>query len=202
MRGKWWSSVFCRNFSPVPLPYGSMNRVLRNLLLVCAFAAAAGFALSLFQSADPIYTVQEWLNRGSYAQYDPLIVDASNKYKVEPALIKALIWRESRFRPDKVGTSGERGLMQVGEAAARDWAKAEKIETFAPTDLFDPKVNLDAGVWYLAKAFERWKGKDDPIPFVLAEYNAGRKRVDRWVHESGKGDAMTAADLLHWIDFA
>lgn len=178
-----------------------MNRPLRTLLLVICAAAAAGVGVHLYRSPDKTYAVQEWMNHSRFAQYDELIVDAGKKHGVDPMLIKALVWRESKFRPDMTGTSGERGLMQVGEAAAQDWAKAQKIETFAPTDLFDPKVNLDVGVWYLAKAAEHWKAKDDPVPFTLAEYNAGRTRVDRWIKESGKGEAATAADLLARIDF-
>jgi soluble lytic murein transglycosylase len=91
--------------------------------------------------------------------------------------------------------------MQVGEAAAKDWAQAEKIETFTPTDLFDPKTNLDVGTWYFRKALERWKQKDDPVPFALAEYNAGKVRVDRWIASSKRGDATTAEDLIGAIDF-
>ncbi len=178
-----------------------MSRSVRFLLLAVPCAAVAALGLVLSRSGDPSYTAQEWLNREAFSRFDPLIVEAARKHRFEPALIKALVWRESKFHPDKIGTSGERGLMQVGEAAARDWAKAEKIETFVPTDLFDPKVNLDVGVWYLAKAAERWKEKDDPIPFLLAEYNAGRKRVDRWIHATGRAERTQAADLLAVIDF-
>lgn len=178
-----------------------MSRPLRTLLLVLVAAALVGLALALWQSADPAYTVQEWLNRKRFAQYDTLIQDVGRKYNVDPMLIKAMVWRESKFHPGKVGTSGERGLMQVGEMAAQDWVRFRKIETFAPTDLFDPKVNLEVGVWYLAKAAEHWKDRDDPVPFTLAEYNAGKKRVDRWIKESGKPDDATAADLMQWVDF-
>ena len=178
-----------------------MSRPLRHLLLVIAAAALAGVGLVLVRSPDAAYTAQEWLNRPRYWQYDPLIEEMSHKHGVDPMLVKAMVWRESKFRADMVGTSGERGLMQVGEPAARDWAKAEKMDTFVPTDLFDPKVNLDVGTWYLAKAAEHWKDKDDPIPFTLAEYNAGKKHVNRWIKESGKADAVTAADLMQWVDF-
>jgi soluble lytic murein transglycosylase len=74
--------------------------------------------------------------------------------------------------------------MQVGESAAYEWARAEKIASFVPTDLFDPKTNIEAGTWYLAQALARWKGQDDPIPFALAEYNAGRRNLHRWIDEA------------------
>jgi soluble lytic murein transglycosylase len=68
----------------------------------------------------------------------------------------------------------------VGEAAAREWAAAHKVEVFVYADLFDAKTNLEAGAWYLSRALEHWKDRDDPIPYALAEYNAGRSRVQKW----------------------
>lgn len=178
-----------------------MFRLLAKLLLVLTCAALAAAGVRLWMSPDPAYTLEATLHGGRYWEYDDLIRDASKRYGVDPLLIKAVVWRESKFHPDKVGTSGERGLMQVGEAAAADWAKAEKVETFMPTDLFDPKVNLEVGVWYLARALERWKSKADAIPFALAEYNAGRSRVDRWVAASGRAENTNAEQLVGQIDY-
>jgi soluble lytic murein transglycosylase len=179
-----------------------MLRHLRTLFLVLAGAAIVALGLRLLLSRDPRYTAQAMLHGGDFWAYDELITAAAKKHGLDPMLVKAVVWRESKFQPEMVGTSGERGLMQVGEAAAADWAKAEKVETFMPTDLFDPKTNLDVGVWYLDRAFERWKGRDDPIPFALAEYNAGRSRVDRWIAESELGANARASDFIARIDIA
>jgi len=178
-----------------------MFRSLRFLLLLLAGAALLAVGLILTRAPDPGYALQEWLNRPRYWEYDELITSAGKRYNVDPMLIKAIVWRESGFSAEKIGGKGERGLMQITDAAGRDWARSEKIETFAPTDLFDPKTNLDAGAWYLSKAFERWKAKDDPIPFVLAEFNAGRRRVDRWVAAIPEGSPATAESFLHAMDF-
>lgn len=174
---------------------------LRRLIFVLILAAACGAGWVLWNSPDPAYTLQSWLAGSRYRRYDAMITDVANKHGLDPLLIKSIVWRESAFHPDKVGTVGERGLMQVGEAAAQDWALAEKIETFMPTDLFDAKTNLEVGTWYFRKALDRWKRKDNPVPFALAEYNAGRVRVDRWVAESGRGEDATARDLMQAIDF-
>ena len=178
-----------------------MARFLKRLFFAVLLAALAAAGWLLWKSADPSYTFYSWLAGSRYHRYDPIINDLAKKHGLDPLLIKAIVWRESAFSPDKLGTVGERGLMQVGEAAAKDWAAAEKIETFMPTDLFDPKTNLEVGTWYFKKALDRWKQKDDPVPFALAEYNAGRARVDRWVAESGRSDEATAGDLLVAIDF-
>jgi soluble lytic murein transglycosylase len=178
-----------------------MVRFVQRFLLAVLLAAVTAVGVVLWMAPDPTYRLQSWLAGSRYSQYDALIEDLARKHGVDPLLIKAITWRESAFQTEKVGTSGERGLMQVGEAAARDWAKASKIETFVPTDLFDPKTNLDAGSWYFKKALDRWKQKADPIPFALAEYNAGHQRVERWITDSGRGENATAADLLKAIDF-
>jgi soluble lytic murein transglycosylase len=178
-----------------------MLRFLKRFLLALILAAFVATSLLLWRSPDPLYTLDSWRAAGRFYDYDALITDIANKHGLDPMLIKAVVWRESTFHPHKVGTSGERGLMQVGEGAARDWATAEKIETFVPTDLFDPKTNLDVGSWYLKKALARWKSKADPLPFALAEYNAGRTRVDRWIAATELGDKATAEDLLAAIDF-
>jgi soluble lytic murein transglycosylase len=178
-----------------------MARFLKRFLLVAAAAALAALGIVLWSSPDPGYTVQGWLGGSRFSIYDQLIRDAAQKHGIDPMVLKAIVWRESAFKPDKVGTSGERGLMQVGEAAARDWAKAQKIETFVPTDLFDPKTNLDVGAWYFRKGLDRWKQKADPVPFALAEYNAGHGRVERWITETNRGDNATAEELMRAIDF-
>ena len=178
-----------------------MLRLLRTLILIAILAALLAAGLLLYSSRDPAYIAREWVNGSQFWAYDDHIRSVSAKHGLDPMLIKAVVWRESTFRPEKVGTSGERGLMQVTEPAAQDWAKAEKVETFVPTDLFDPRTNIEIGAWYLARALERWKGRADPIPFALAEYNAGRSRVDRWVAETNLAEKAEAPDLLAIMDF-
>jgi soluble lytic murein transglycosylase len=178
-----------------------MSAFLQRLCLALVLAAFTAGGLLLWRSDDPFYTLQSWRSGTKFSDHDQLITDTAAKYGLDPMLLKAIVWRESGFHTDKVGTSGERGLMQVGEAAAQDWAKATKIETFVPTDLFDAKTNLEVGAWYFKKALDRWKTKANPIPFALAEYNAGRSRVDRWVAATGLGEAAESVDLLNAMDF-
>jgi soluble lytic murein transglycosylase len=166
--------------------------ILLVLLLVAAW---------LYAGHDENYALQKLLFRSRYARYDEQIVQAANRYGVSPSLVKAVIWRESRFHPDMLGAHGERGLMQITEGAAQDWARAEKVETFVPTDLLDPKTNIEAGTWYLANALKHWAIKDDPVSFALAEYNAGRTRVIRWEKNSGLGGGFGADDLQSIMDF-
>jgi soluble lytic murein transglycosylase len=173
--------------------------VLASLVVLAILTAVAG--IYLLTSEDPKYLLREAIFASRYRKYDDLIRQAATRYGVAPELIKAIIWRESQFQPGKVGAQGERGLMQITDSAAIDWARAEKIQTFVSSDLFDPKVNIEAGTWYLNRALNHWSSKDNPLPFALAEYNAGRSRVRRWVQDSGMGETAGAGDLQAAMDF-
>src|SRR2546421_2227671 len=61
---------------------------------------------------------------------DESILAAARKYAMDPSLVKAVVWRESRFNPHIRGKVGEIGLMQVGEAAANEWARSEGFSYF------------------------------------------------------------------------
>ncbi len=174
---------------------------LRNFVLLAILAAAIAAGWVLSRSADPLYVAEEWANYPRFSRYDKLITEISRRRGLDPMLVKAIIWRESKFQPDKVGKNGERGLMQITEPAASDWAKQNKIETFVPTDLFSPRTNIEAGTWYFKKALQRYAQKDEPMTFALAEYNAGRRTVDKWVGDSNMGAQATAEDLRDSISF-
>jgi len=113
--------------------------------------------------------------------YDPYIAEVARNDGVDPFLIRALIWRESRFNPFTHGLADEHGLMQVTPDVGQMWAKANKIENYKDDDLYDPETNIRAGTWYLNRAIKRWSLTDDPATFALAEYNAGRTNALKWV---------------------
>ena len=177
-----------------------MIRFFFKLVLCLLLALAAGFAYLALQSGDPVYTVYEWISPARFQQYDRLIRAVAAEHHLDPMLVKAVVWRESRFDPQKYGSARERGLMQVSEKAANEWARENKIDNFHVERLFDPKTNLQAGAWYLHRAFEHWGNQPDAMPFALAEYNAGASRAQRW----GGGDgaaAMPARAFLNNINF-
>lgn len=188
--------------------------MLRALLKIGAFLFLLGaLALGwwLWRSSDPWYDANELLYFRRFHRYDTLIAEAARHQGVDPNLVKAVIWRESRFRPDKEGSAGERGLMQITGAAASEWAKSERGGALLPQDLFDPRTNIQAGTWLLGRALRRWQeqGTDNPVPFALAEYNAGQSRVRRWVAGAGDrdrdpqrpGNQISGGDLEERIGF-
>ena len=131
-------------------------------------------------------------------RYDEFIRLAGRRYNLEPALIKAVIWQESKFDPYVRGRAGEIGLMQVREPAAFEWADAEKLRGFNHEEITDPQKNILCGSFYLSKVMKRYTNTDNPIPYALADYNAGRTHVLRW----NKGAAKTnSAAFLAQMDF-
>src|SRR5213596_2842257 len=177
-----------------------MIQVLFKLILCVLLAIAAAFAYVAVKSGDPLYIFYEWMSPARFHQYDRLIRSVALEHHLDPMLVKAVVWRESRFDPRKHGGAGERGLMQVSEKAANEWARENKIANFHVEQLFDPRTNLEAGTWYLRRAFEHWEAQSDPVPFALAEYNAGASRAQRWRGSSDVAE-ISERQFLEKIDF-
>jgi soluble lytic murein transglycosylase len=177
-----------------------MVEFLFKLILCVLLAVVAAFAYLAAKSGDPVYTFHEWVSPARFHQYDRLIRDVALEHHLDPMLVKAVVWRESRFDPKKCGSHGERGLMQVSERAANEWARETKIAGFLPDQLFEAKTNLEAGAWYLHRAMEHWGNQSYPVPFALAEYNAGASRAQRWSGGNSVAE-ISERQFLQKIDF-
>ena len=144
------------------------------LLLFCL--PAAGLAVVLWNG---VHFAMEYYAR--FKAYDAIILKASERNGVDPALLKAVIWQESKFDASTIGTKGEIGLMQIMQKfAAADWAKAHSRKTPSIGALSDPELNIEIGSWYLGKALRRWKAYRDCETLALCEYNAGYQRAASW----------------------
>ena len=120
-----------------------------------------------------------WMIFARYSMWDGIIAESSRRNCVDPRLVKAVIWRESRFRVDSSGLAGEVGLMQVRpEGAAFDWARANSIELPCKGIMYNPQLNIEIGSWYLGKAVRKWSGYKECFELALCEYNAGAKRAE------------------------
>ena len=106
--------------------------------------------------------------KGPITDYEDLIVKASERYRIDPALVKAVIKAESNFNHRAVSPVGARGLMQLMPATA---AKLQ-VE-----DSFHPENNIEGGVRYLRYLMNLFNGD---LPLVLAAYNAGENTVLRY----------------------
>jgi soluble lytic murein transglycosylase-like protein len=102
------------------------------------------------------------------SKYDHLITKASEKYSVDPALIKAVIKAESNFNHRAVSKKGARGLMQLMPATA---------SSLHVQDSFHPESNIEGGVRYLRYLLNYFSGN---LHLALAAYNAGENAVIRY----------------------
>jgi soluble lytic murein transglycosylase len=133
------------------------------------------------------FLADQWRRAHLESSQDKTILAASRKYGVDAALVKAVVWRESRFNPRARGTKDELGLMQIMENTGREWAGEQRVPVFSEEVLLEPAQNIDCGTWYLGKLLRRYTKADDPVPYALADYNAGRGNVLKWI----KDDAAT-----------
>lgn len=98
----------------------------------------------------------------------PVIQEASRKYSIPPALIKAVIQVESNFNAGALSPKGAQGLMQLMPKTAADLQVA---------DPYDVQENILAGTRYLSLLLDKFGHK---LPHALAAYNAGPQRIDRY----------------------
>jgi soluble lytic murein transglycosylase-like protein len=101
-------------------------------------------------------------------KYDHLIFQAADKFKLDPALIKAIIKAESNFNHKAVSPAGAQGLMQLMPATAME---------LNVKDSFHPEKNIEGGARYLRYLLKTYRGNLD---LALAAYNAGEKAVARY----------------------
>jgi hypothetical protein len=96
-----------------------------------------------------------------------LLETYSNKFGVNPALVKALAYQESRFNQNAVSKKGALGVMQL----MPDTAKQLGVD---PNNL---EGNISGGVRLLASLLKKYAGNEMK---ALAAYNAGEPAVDKY----------------------
>ncbi|MEJ2657549.1 MAG: lytic transglycosylase domain-containing protein [Desulfobacterales bacterium] len=97
--------------------------------------------------------------------FHPIILQEANRYKVDPALVKAIIMAESGYNPKAISKRGAKGLMQLMPSTA---------EALGVEDIFNPEQNISGGVRYFKQLVNKFDGD---VKLALAAYNAGSKKV-------------------------
>ena len=112
------------------------------------------------------------------------ILALAQEHGVEPTLVAGLIRQESAFDPAATSRAGARGLMQIMPDVGRKVARAEGFPFWDPVLLYQPDVSLQLGVTHLRDLLRR----SSDLPHVLAAYNAGTSRLERWLMRPGADD--------------
>jgi soluble lytic murein transglycosylase len=105
---------------------------------------------------------------------------AADKH-LDPALVAAMIYEESRFR-DQTSHAGARGLMQITPDTADFIAKQSGGYRFVQDDLATPQINIAYGTYFLRWLLDRYDGNEVE---AIAAYNAGHGTVDTWIAKNG-----------------
>ncbi len=125
----------------------------------------------------PAFSAQE---RQRIALVQPWVDSAAYDYELEPQLLNAVIWVESRFVERATSPAGAQGLMQLMPPTAKELA--QKLGR-PHASSYDPEFNVTAGALYLRKMLNKYDGD---LRLALAAYNAGPGNVDKWTRRGGK----------------
>ena len=125
-------------------------------------------------------------------RHEDIIRQQAADKDIDPALIAAVIYEESRFR-DQTSHAGARGLMQITPATADLIARESGGTAFTQADLATPQVNIAYGSYYLSYLLRRYEGEE---ALAIAAYNSGPTRVDGWVAEAGGADEFDSAEHI------
>ncbi|HEU4829942.1 MAG TPA: transglycosylase SLT domain-containing protein [Gemmatimonadales bacterium] len=115
---------------------------------------------------------------------------------VDPTFAAALIRQESNFTPGATSGAGARGLMQVMPAVGHAVARALRFPVWDPVLLYQADVNVQLGMAHLAELLGRY---EHPV-HVLAAYNAGASRVERWKEKRGVEDPELFAERIPYAE--
>jgi soluble lytic murein transglycosylase len=117
-------------------------------------------------------------------QHEDIIRQQAREKNLDPALIAAVIYQESKFE-DRTSSAGAKGLMQILPGTAQFIARKSGGTAFQLRDLATPQINIAYGSWYLRYLIDRYGGNET---LAVAAYNAGEHNVDTWVSRAG-GDS-------------
>jgi soluble lytic murein transglycosylase len=124
--------------------------------------------------------------------HDDIIRQQARDKDLDPALIAAVIYEESRFR-DQTSHAGARGLMQITPETADAIAKHSGGVRFKQSDLSEPQINISYGAYYLRLLLDHYDGNET---LAIAAYNAGIGNVDKWVADAGGADSFKSAEHI------
>ncbi len=146
------------------------SAVIITTIFLLIFAVVGYFVLSGYIEKQ-IYMLK----------HENIIEQMSSKYELDPYLVCAVIYSESKFDDDVVSSAGAVGLMQIMPATGEWIANKAGISEYSKSALTDPKMNIQLGCWYLNYLEKKFDGNTD---LMVAAYNAGPQKVTTWLNDS------------------
>jgi soluble lytic murein transglycosylase len=162
-----------------------VTTIRRRRVFAAALLAAIGVIVVMAIRVGP-HAVQELTLP---LRHEDIIRQQAAEKNLDPALIAAVIYQESKFR-DRTSSAGAKGLMQLLPGTAEFIAHKSGGTRFELQDLGTPQINISYGSWYLRYLIERYNGNKT---LAVAAYNAGEDNVDKWVEAAGGADKFDAS---------
>lgn len=157
------------------------RRVFGAIAAIVVTALFVAVVVSMFQPAQTNLALP--LSDAS------IIREQAAAKKLDPALIAAVIYAETRFDP-RPSPAGAQGLMQILPSTAYYLAHLSGGISFTAGDLAEPSVNVAYGSYYLRYLLDHYGGDE---MLAVAAYNAGLTNVDEWVaHAHAEGTQLSA----------
>jgi soluble lytic murein transglycosylase len=145
---------------------------VRRAVFLAATIAVIGVGFATVQTSKPAWWERLWYP----LRYEQIVRGHARNYHLDPALLAAVIYQESKFKADAHSKSGAIGLMQLLPATAEGIAIHTGGTRFRTSDLYDPEINVRYGSWYLRRLLDKYGDERT----ALAAYNAGQDNVDHW----------------------
>ena len=154
-----------------------------------ALAVSLGGVFLYLQHTEPAWWARLW----HPLKYEQIVRGHARNYRLDAALLAAVIEQESKFDATAKSSSGAIGLMQLQPDTAKGIALRTGGARFRVADLYDPEINVRYGSWYLRHLLSKYGNERT----ALAAYNAGQRNVDEWL-EQGRG--ITFAETRAYVD--
>jgi soluble lytic murein transglycosylase len=162
---------------------------MRAVVPLLAVLAAAIVGFAYVQETQP-----GWYERLRYPlSYEHIVVGHAENYDLDPALLAAVIYRESKFDARARSSSGAIGLMQLLPATAKGIALHTGGTRFRIDDLYEPEINVRYGSFYLKRLLTKY----GDTRLALAAYNAGQANVDRWLEAN---ESIAFPETREYVD--
>jgi peptidoglycan lytic transglycosylase len=126
---------------------------------------------------------------------DALLAEAAEQ-RLDPSFVAALIRQESNFNPAATSPAGARGLAQVMPELGERLARELNYPVWDPVLLYQPDVSIQLGAVHLRELL----GMYDQRAHILAAYNAGKSRVERWSKRIGVTDPEVFAERISFVE--
>jgi soluble lytic murein transglycosylase len=149
-----------------------MRFLTSRLVFGVAVVAALAISFGTIHFAQPAWYERLW----HPLRYQEIVLGHAKHYRLEPSLLAAVIYQESKFNADAKSDRGAIGLMQLLPDTAKGIAARTGGAKFRVEDLYNPEINVRYGAWYLRHLLDRYASERT----ALAAYNAGQANVDDW----------------------